>query len=269
MNQKLARIDKGNGEIIIFVHGTPTSSAEYENVIDSLSQSYRCIAFDHLGFGKSAKPIDGDYSLKAHQERFLEFLKELNLSSFHLVCHDFGAVIALSAILTTTLRPQSITILNSWLWPLIETEQQLKKQEWLVRSGIMPALYRYFNFSPRVLLKLAWGKKKQLSKDRHQFYMGAFPNSKSREGPIAFLKALFDFNNPVWQNYKKLSLLNNIPTLIIWGAQDKLLSIKNFERWKLEIPNAKFIVLDDVGHFVAEEDPDNFKAILYKFIKNI
>jgi pimeloyl-ACP methyl ester carboxylesterase len=67
----------------------------------------------------------------------------------------------------------------------------------------------------------------------------------------------------------KLSLLNNIPTLIIWGAQDKLLSIKNFERWKLQIPNAKFIVLDDVGHFVAEEDPDNFKAILYKFIKNI
>jgi pimeloyl-ACP methyl ester carboxylesterase len=269
MNQKLARIDKGNGDAIIVVHGTPTSSAEYENVINELSQNYRCIALDHLGFGKSAKPIDGDYSLQAHQDRFLEFLKELNLSSFHLVCHDFGAVIALSAILVTTVRPQSITILNSWLWPLIETEPQLKNQKWLVSSGTMPALYRYFNFSPRVLLKLAWGKKQKLSKERHQFYMNAFPNRSSREGPTAFLKTLFDFNHPIWQNYKKLSLLNNIPKLIIWGAQDKLLSIKNLERWKIEIPKAKFIVLDDVGHFVAEEDPDNFKAILHEFFKSI
>jgi haloalkane dehalogenase len=59
---RLHYIDAGEGEVLLFVHGTPSWSFEYRNIIKGLSGSYRCIALDHIGFGLSDKPEDYDYS---------------------------------------------------------------------------------------------------------------------------------------------------------------------------------------------------------------
>jgi pimeloyl-ACP methyl ester carboxylesterase len=92
---QLAYRDEGNGETIVFVHGTPTSSLEYAGLIDRLKDSYRCIAIDHLGFGCSDKPKDADYSIESHTTRLRSLLSQLSFESFHLVVHDFGGAIGL------------------------------------------------------------------------------------------------------------------------------------------------------------------------------
>ncbi len=89
-------IDEGKGEIVLFIHGTPSWSFDYRNVIKKLRNHYRCIAIDHMGFGLSDKPSEYDYSTKAHSLRLENFILEMNLRDITLVVHDFGGPIGLN-----------------------------------------------------------------------------------------------------------------------------------------------------------------------------
>lgn len=246
---------RGEGQKVVFSHGTPTYSGEYNATVSFLEKQYQCILIDHLGFGGSPKPKDADYSLSAHQRRFRETLLTHQVISFHLVVHDFGGVIALPLLFDPQFNILSLTILNSWYWPLNETEPQMAVQKYLVQSGIFPFLYRYLNFSPKVLLKMAWGKYAPLTKARHLHYISQFPTSEQRSGTIGFLRALFDFDLPEWKNSDRLSSIQQ-PVQVIWGEADQLVSGRNLERWKKIFPKAKIVVLKDVGHFVADEAPE-------------
>lgn len=264
--QKMGYVDRGQGEIVLFVHGTPTNSNEYETIIKELSGQYRCIAVDHLGFGQSDKPQNGDYSLNAHRARLELFIQHLGVDAFHLLVHDFGGIIGLPLIASPKYQIKSVTILNSWLWPLCETEPSLTKQRWAVTTGLLPFLYRRCNFSAKFLLKMAWGSRKPLTKTRHQFYVNQFPTRRDREGAVGFMNALFEFENSSWQQGQVLAVLKNKPVQIIWGLADKLISPRNLARWKAEIPQASIHELDNVGHFVAEEAADEVAIRLKHWI---
>lgn len=198
---RLAYRDEGHGETIVFVHGTPTSSLEYVGLIDRLKGSYRCLAIDHLGFGSSDKPKDADYSIESHTDRLSSLLSQLSIQSFHLVVHDFGGVIGLPLALGNTFAIKSLTIINSWAWPLIECEPQMRSQLWILRSRLMDWLYLHMNFSPRVLLKMAWGKHSPLTKRKHKSYQDAFRSPSERHGLLSFKNTLlnFDLRFAPWQ----------------------------------------------------------------------
>lgn len=265
--QQISFLDQGVGEVLVIVHGTPTNSSEYREVIEELSPKYRCIAIDHLGFGQSEKPESGDYSIQAHQKRLIALLEYLKLKSFHLIVHDFGGVIGLPLVDSRDFEIKSVTILNSWLWPLIETEPQMEKQRWLVSSGIFPFLYRQFNFSPRFLIKLGWGTGKALSKERHRTYIRQFPRKENRAGAVGFLMTLFDFENSCWKQDDILSKMAGVPVQVIWGRADKLISTRNLERWKKLLPRAQVHALENVGHFVAEEAPEAVAKFVDQLIR--
>ncbi|MNK01146.1 Haloalkane dehalogenase [compost metagenome] len=265
--QQISFLDQGTGEAILIVHGTPTNSSEYQEIIEELSRNYRCVAIDHLGFGQSEKPEGGDYSIQAHQDRLIALLKHLNLKTFHLVVHDFGGVIGLPLTRNADFKIKSVTMLNSWLWPLIETEPQMKSQKWLLSSGIFPFLYRQLNFSPKFLVKLGWGTKKPLSKERHRFYIEQFPKKTDRAGAVGFLRALFDFENPCWKQADTISKMTETPLQIIWGKSDKLISTRSLERWKKLLPKAQIHEFENVGHFVAEEAPEEVAKLIDQLIQ--
>jgi pimeloyl-ACP methyl ester carboxylesterase len=265
---KLAIREMGQGETILFIHGTPTCSHEYREVFQILSNRYHCFAVDHLGFGSSEKPRNGDYRLSAHQERLKNVLRENEIRSFHLVVHDFGGVIGLPLLADSQFEVKSLTLLNTWAWPLIETEPQIKYQAWAVKIGLLDFLYRHANFSPRVLLKMAWGQRVPLDPQLYRFYMDQFPKADDRSGTIGFLHALFDFQNPAWQIKPSIERIHS-PVMIVWGSADKLISKRNLERWRDWLPQATVHELDDVGHFVAEEAPQQLAEHLHHFIRGM
>ena len=90
---------KGNFPTL-FLHGNPTWSFFYRNLIQSLSGDFRCIAPDHLGCGLSDKPdiLDFNYDLQGHADNLQELICHLNLEKFNLVVHDWGGAIGLSLI---------------------------------------------------------------------------------------------------------------------------------------------------------------------------
>jgi haloalkane dehalogenase len=261
---RLAYRDEGHGEAIVFVHGTPTSSREYAGLIVRLKDSYRCLAMDHLGFGCSDKPKDANYSIESHTSRLRSLLSQLSIDSFHLVVHDFGGVIGLPLALDKSLSIRSLTIINSWAWPLIETEPQMRSQLWLLRSRLMNWLYLYMNFSPKVLLKMA--KHSPLTKQKHKAYQGAFRTPSERYGLLSFKNTLLDFDLPCW-HMKDLPSLASLPIFLAWGMSDSLVSSRNLDRWLTMFPDARVSRFEKVGHFVADEGEELLAAELRKFLQ--
>lgn len=264
---QLAYRDEGQGDTIVFVHGTPTSSLEYVGLINRLKGNYRCLAMDHLGFGGSDKPKDADYSIQAHTSRLKSFLSEQPAGAFHLVLHDFGGVIGLPLALQESSRIRSLTIINSWAWPLIETEPQMKSQLWILRSAMMKWLYLNMNFSPKVLLKMAWGKHAPLTKEKHKAYQDAFKSRDERQGLLAFRDVLLDFNQPCWGIKHELSKLTPLPIYLAWGMNDPLISPRNLDRWISMFPSAKVSRFEKVGHFVADEGEELLAPELVTFLQ--
>src|SRR5687768_5848628 len=96
--------DQGSGPPILFVHGTPTNSYEYRHLIGAMSNRFRCIAPDHLGFGQSSRPAAFAYTPDAHAVVLKEFVERLDLRDITLVVHDFGGPIGLPLALEDNSR---------------------------------------------------------------------------------------------------------------------------------------------------------------------
>lgn len=86
-------VDEGEGEVVLFLHGNPTSSYLWRNIIPHVSASHRCIAPDLIGMGKSDKP-DIEYRFFDHFEYAERFIEELGLKDLILVIHDWGSALS-------------------------------------------------------------------------------------------------------------------------------------------------------------------------------
>ncbi|MBW1990306.1 MAG: alpha/beta fold hydrolase, partial [Deltaproteobacteria bacterium] len=89
-------VDEGQGPLLLMLHGNPTWSYLYRHMIAQLSDDFRCVAPDLIGYGLSDKPADADYSMEAHARRLGLFIDKLDLSDITLVCQDWGGVIGLA-----------------------------------------------------------------------------------------------------------------------------------------------------------------------------
>ena len=91
-------IDEGSGEVVLLLHGEPSWAYLYRKVIPLLTPSYRAVAMDFPGFGRSDKPASkDDYSFALHFDTLVGFIEGLDLWGINLVVHDWGGMIGLTA----------------------------------------------------------------------------------------------------------------------------------------------------------------------------
>lgn len=242
--------DEGQGEVILFVHGTPTWSFLYRNFIKELSKSYRCIAIDHIGFGLSDKPAHGT-NPEQHVENLVEFIDKMSLNNITLVVHDFGGPIGLGAAIQQHERIKQIVMFNTWLWETKSNPEAVKVDR-LINSPLGKFLYLILNFSPKVLLKQGFHDKRKLTKSIHQQYIKPFPDKNSRRSLLMLAKALVGSSDWYEEQWNKLAVLEDKPWLILWGTKDKFITPDFLSKWKQRLPNAKVAVYE-CGHFVQEE----------------
>ncbi|SIQ92279.1 alpha/beta fold hydrolase [Pontibacter lucknowensis] len=259
-------VDEGQGEPIVFVHGTPTWSFVWRQQIKALSRTHRCIAPDHLGFGLSDKPAPDAfaYTPAAHAQNLEQLIEHLQLRDITLVIHDFGGPIGLNYALRHPQNVKRLIILNTWMWSL-ENEAQIMKISGFLNGGIGRFLYLNLGFSPRLLLPRGYHQKRHLSKDVHQHYLKPLSNSRSRMGTWHFaiaLKASGSWFASLWEQREKL---RTIPKLILWGEKDKLLPLNLLEQWQNTFPEAKVRRLE-AGHFVQEEKGGEIADAIKDFI---
>jgi haloalkane dehalogenase len=248
-------LDEGRGRPVIIVHGTPSWSFEWRNVICELATTHRVIAPDHLGFGLSDKPPTPSALGPAdHAERLAKLLRTLDVNNAILVGHDFGGPIGLGAALRETGRFTAFVMSNTWMWSLAD-RADVRRLSAIVGSPFGKLLYLGLNASPRWVVPMAFGDRHALTRDVHRHYMAPFPSWRTRIGPWKLgveLAASSAFYTQLWDARAKVA---QGPMRVVWGEKDPTFGARDLDRWIAAFPRAVVTRVAGAGHFVAEEAP--------------
>lgn len=256
----------GGRGTLLFVHGTPTWSYEWRHLVRALSAEWRCVAPDHLGFGLSDRPRDFSYAPEDHARNLLAFVRALDLRDLTLVVHDFGGPIGLPVCLEEPNRVARVAIINTWMWSF-EGDREMEKKAAVAGGALGRFLYRYANFSLRVLAPYAYGDRRKLTRAIHRQYLDRFPDAWSRGAvlwPLAkALSGSSAFYRGLWDRRDRL---RKKPCLIVWGLKDRAFEPRLLERWKEALPEAQVSELPDSGHWPHEEEPEKVIEALRTFL---
>jgi haloalkane dehalogenase len=248
-------VDEGAGDVVLFVHGTPTWSFEFRHLITALAPTHRCIAPDHLGFGLSDRPRDADYSPEAHAQRLAAFVSHLGLTRFTLVVHDYGGPIGLPLALSTPSPVQRLILMNTWMWPF-DDDRDMVRRGTFAGGSLGRCLYKYANASLRLLMPSAYGDRTTLTKAIHRQYLEIFREREARVEVLhALARAILGSRRYYADLYAQADRLQNIPALIIWGMKDTAFQPHQLARWQSLLPDADVCRLDSAGHWPHEEEP--------------
>jgi haloalkane dehalogenase len=262
---KMHYVDEGEGDIILFVHGTPTWSFLYREYITELSKKYRCIAIDHIGFGLSEKPEGFNGKPQSHSKNLTELIEKLDLKNITIVVHDFGGPIGLSSAISNHNRIKQVVMFNTWLWET-KSNPDAQKIDKIINSKMGKFLYLRMNFSPNNLLKKGFHDKKNLSKKIHKQYINPFPNKLSRFSLLNLGKSLVGSSDWYQEQWLNLGKLEQKSWLILWGTKDEFITTDYLQKWKKRLPNAK-IKEFNCGHFLQEEKTKETIQEIERFMK--
>lgn len=257
-------LDEGEGEPILFVHGTPSWSFDFRKVILRLKPDFRCLAVDHIGFGLSDKPEQYDYATRQHGATLEKFILDQHLSNLTLVLHDFGGPIGMQVALQYPHLIKRIVILNSWLWSS-ESDPEFIKLRRILKSPIIPWLYK-LNFSARFILPGSFGDHK-LSKKLRLQYTKPFSKRRERYGTLGFLKSLIHDQDWFESLWLRRTILASKPMLLIWGMKDPIVKPVNLQKFQSGFPHAEVVRVATAGHFPQEEQPEVVAEAIRNFMQ--
>jgi haloalkane dehalogenase len=263
---KMHYIDEGKGAPIVMIHGTPSWSFIYRNLIKILRKKYRCIAIDLLGFGLSDKPEDFSYKPRAHAANFEQLMDHLQLKDITLVVHDFGTPIGLAYAINHPDKVRRIAMINSWTWSLSKHQTFTKTSKYLV-GPLGKFLHSKLNVSAKTLVNELFGNEEKVPEPIKQHYIKALGNPNQLVGKLACARELVGVSKwyeELWQQRKKIQ---DIPTLILWGERDKLIKIEALQQWKKFFHECYVIHFEDGGHFLQEDNAEEVANYVSNFIK--
>jgi haloalkane dehalogenase len=261
-------LDEGEGDPVLMVHGNPTWSFYWRRLVLALSPRQRAIAVDHLGCGLSDKPLDYPYRLEDHVANLVGLVQTLDLQNITLVVHDWGGPIGLSAALQLQERIGRLVILNTGAFPPPSIPLRIRCCRIPLLGNFM---VRRLNLFARLALKMATHRK-QLSKPARDGLLSPYDSYANRIAIARFIEQIPSSpGHPNWQLLcsleKQLQGLSNIPTRIIWGMKDWCFTPHCLDRLMEIFPHADVTRLEDVGHYVMEENPDRVIQLVSEFLQ--
>ncbi len=271
---RLHYLDEGRGEPLVMLHGNPTWSFYYRNLVKAFSGRYRTIVPDHIGCGKSDKPgADAyPYTLEQRVKDLEALLATLGLEdNLTLVVHDWGGMIGMAY---ATLHPEKIkrlVILNTGAFHLPKTKP-FPWSLWFCRTPLLGALLvRGGNAFSRAAV--TWcARRKPLMPEIRQGYLAPYDSWANRVAVLRFVQDIplkpgdpgYDLISRVEKN---LAQFRRVPTVICWGDQDFVFDRHFLQRWTECLPEAVVHRFPDAGHYVLEDAGEEIIAIIDRFLK--
>lgn len=258
-------VDEGQGSPVVMVHGNPTWSFLYRHLIKEMSNEYRCIAMDHIGFGLSDKPLDWSYFPEEHAKNLNLLIEELKLNNITLVVQDWGGPIGLSYAVNNPANVKSIVLMNSWMWSAAG-DPHFEKFSGFMGGAIGKFLIKHFNFFVRVVMKQAMGDKSILTRPIHRHYLNALKEPNARKGCWTFPKQIITSSSWLETLWSQRENLKTIPALILWGMKDIAFRKEELETWLGVFSDPEVIKFENVGHFVQEEKGRQLGQMVKEFL---
>jgi haloalkane dehalogenase len=267
---KLHYVDEGDGEPIVMLHGNPTWGYLYRNFIPPLSKTHRCVVPDHMGFGKSAKPLDRPYTLAKHINNFTSLIRDLDLEDITLVMQDWGGPIGLGYAVEHVERIKRLVILNTWASLIPDGMQLAPLLELFRQPQIGEAMVQGLNLFVEGFLPAGVYHKEKLDSFMPA-YRAPFPNWNSRIGTLAFPRDI-----PVGNEHPSAPTMRwiqdnlgriKVPTTIIWGMKDPAIPPAGIGAWKSVYPHAEEHHLETASHFLQEDEPEQIVELIQAFLR--
>jgi len=247
-------VDEGDGIPVLMLHGNPTWSYLYRNVIKRLQDRCRRIAVDYPGFGYSQHPPNYGYTPEEHAEWIRALLDELKLSNLVLVMQDWGGPIGLSLALDNPDQISGLVLCNTWCW---KPDIRFLIFSYLVGGSPGRFLHRRYNTFARYILPTAISQRDKLTPQLRRAYTDPFPTPDSRTGTGVFPRAIRTSSDWLETLRKSLEDLEDKPVEMVWGMKDPAFGKESYiKRWKEHFPRAHVTRLDDASHYLQEDRPD-------------
>ncbi|MEE9140989.1 MAG: alpha/beta fold hydrolase [Alphaproteobacteria bacterium] len=255
---RLHYIDEGAGPVLLLLHGNPTWSFLYRDIVRGLCRSFRCVAPDYPGFGLSRPPGGYRFTPAEHAAVVERLVVELDLKGAILMVQDWGGPIGLGVAGRHPARFRGLVIGNTWAWP-VNGDPHF---EWFSRlMGGPLGRFAILNFNAFVNVLLPAGvRRTKLAPEVMAAYRGPFPDRGSRRPTHVFPREIIQSRAFLEEVEEGLPRLRHLPALILWGDRDFAFQEKERRRFETLFPDHRTHILRGAGHFIQEDAADEICA---------
>lgn len=259
---RLHYVEAGEGKPVLLLHGWPTSSFLWRNVMPAMAEHRRVLALDLPGFGRSDKPLDASYSFRFFNRAIDGFLEALGVDELGLAVHDLGGPVGLHwASQQRPGRVERLALLNTLVYPRPSPAVIA-----FVIACWVPGL--------RALLTSRWGLETamrigvsdpaRLAPDTLEGTCAPFVDSSARKALLRAGRGLSPKGTVELSSWLGTATM---PVRIVYGAKDRILPDieRTVARVQRELPHAEVTRIADCGHFLQEDRPEEVAEALAAF----
>ena len=260
--------DRGSAEVLLLVHGNPTWSFHWRELIRAWRTQYRVVALDHLGCGLSDKPAGKPYRLAGRVEHLVQLVDQLDLRGVTLVAQDWGGAIGLGAVEARPERFGRLVLLNTGAFPPWFVP-------WRLRLARLPVVARLAiqggNLFSRAALRMTMAGRRALPRAVRAGYLAPYDSWSHRRAVYDFVQDIpTSTRHPTYQSLAdieaRLPALADRPVLLVWGMRDWCFTAECLEKFMEYFPRATVHRLEQAGHWVVEDAPEQVAALVLEFL---
>jgi haloalkane dehalogenase len=265
-------LDEGAGDPVLMLHGNPTWSFYYRDLVLALRGDYRTVVPDHIGCGRSDKPSDARYryTLSQRVEDLEAFLAHLGLEeNLTLVCHDWGGMIGMAYAVRHPERICRLVLMNTAAFHLPDDMRMPGALSFVRDTPLGPFFVQRFNLFSRGAAWLAPGKR--MSKSLRDAYCAPYDSYENRIATLRFVQDIplrpgdtsYDAVSEVEAG---LEQFRSIPILLLWGEKDFVFTTEVLSIFEKIWPHAEVHRFPDAGHYVLEDAGAEIAPIVRDFL---
>lgn len=263
---EMSYLDEGEGPVVVMVHGNPSWSYLYRNLVAQLKHRYRCIVPDHIGCGFSDKPQNYDYTLRQHISNLEHLLEHLDVKECVLVVHDWGGAIGMGWAGKHTEKVKGVVVLNTAAFRSRRIPLRIAVCKWPVFGDLV---VRGLNGFAGAAVHMA--VKRKMRDEVASGFLAPYNNWSNRVAVLRFVRDIpLGSGHPSWDTLveveKSLEKLEACPMLICWGGKDFCFNDHFYSQWKQRFPKAEAHYFADAGHYVLEDALDAIQPLIETFL---
>lgn len=262
----------GAAEPVVMVHGNPTWSFHFRELVLRLRDRHRCVVPDHVGMGLSDKPSDAayTYTLRSRVDDLERLLEHAGVTrDVTLIAHDWGGMIAMAWAVRHPERVARIVVMNTAAFHLPK-DKSFPPALALTRTPLGALLVRGGNAFARTATRVCTTRR-TLPREVRRAYVAPYDSWQNRIATLRFvedipLRPADPAYRVVSETADRLSTLAHVPMLLCWGLRDFVFSREFLAEWRRRFPRAEVLALEDAGHYVLEDAPDEVGGAIERFL---
>lgn len=251
-------VDEGTGPVLLLLHGNPTWSFLWRDVITALRADFRCIALDYPGFGLSSPAPGYRFLPEEHAGVVAGFVDALGLDGVTLVGQDWGGPIGLAV---ARRRPEvfaRLVLANTWAWP-VNGDLYFEFFSRIGGSSPLRFLARRLNLVVNAFVPTGHRRRKVTAAEMAH-YRQAQATPARRQAAAVLPSRITASRSFLAEVESGLAGLSHLPLLIVWGGADRVFRPQERERLEASFPDHTTVIVEGAGLYVESDAPEEFAA---------